>query len=219
VPLGIIKMPDITHYTIEQADIIVQAIANGHTTIQASHMAGICHMTAYNWRKRYPEFAERWNEAVEIATDCVESVVTCAAVSGNLNAAFYWLKHHRPRVYNREALAKLAILNAAITHQASRGGGRLTINVDADGIPQVVENPRRSVVILPSNNRESLFDQQSPDPCTEAIEPVVAEQKQFDLALEQPTKETALLAEVIVPPRPPTLVLQPDVQRWKALSE
>jgi hypothetical protein len=212
-------MPDITHYTTEKANIIVEAIANGYTTIQASHMAGICHMTAYNWRKRYPEFAERWNEAVEIATDCVESVVTSAAMSGDLTAAFYWLKHHRPRVYNREALAKLAMWHAAISQQASRGGGRLTINVDADGIPQVVENQRRPVVILPSNNREPLRNQ-SPrpaDPRTEAIEAVVAGQQQLDL--EPPSTETAPVTEVVVPFRPPTLVLQSDVQRWKALSE
>jgi hypothetical protein len=216
-------------YTTDKADIIVQAIANGHTTIQASHMAGICHMTAYNWRKRYPEFAERWAEAVEMATDCVESIVAHAAMSGNLTAAFYWLKHHRPRTYNRESLVKLAMLNAAISSQAARGGGRLTIQVDENGIPQIAENAQQSAVkiYMPDNGRGDREIDGKVDPPPEAQELSEQHQLSLELPLPQaspttdPEPQAETDAQVIElqrerPLRPNVYALQ---QRWKALSE
>jgi hypothetical protein len=231
-------MPDISHYSTDQADIIVQAIANGHTTFSASQMAGISHATAYNWRKQYPEFAERWAEAVDIATDCVESIVAHAAMSGNLTAAFYWLKHHRPRTYNRESLVKLAMLNAAIQSQAARGGGRLTITVDANGIPQITENAQQSAVkiYMPDNGRGVVDGKADPPP--EAQE--LSEQHQLSLELPLPQAYSSVQrlnptdpapqaetdAQVIEryglqsererPLRPNVYALQ---QRWKALSE
>ncbi len=178
-------MADVSHYTVEQADIIVQAIANGHTTFSASQMAGISYATAYNWRKQYPEFAERWAEAVDMATDCVEFIVASAAMSGNLTAAFYWLKHHRPRTYNRESLVKLAMLNAAISSQAAKGGGRLTIEVDANGIPQIAENTQQSAVriIMPDNGRSNTLTDVKSDP---PPEPEPSEQQELALELPEP---------------------------------
>ena len=134
-------------------------------------MAGISHMTAYNWRKRYPEFAERWAEAVDMATDCVESVVAHAALSGNLTAAFFWRKHHRPRVYNREALAKLAMLHSAIQSQAAKGGGRLTIQIDANGIPHIAEGMEERRVALSPTTAEPLQSRNQSHPSPQAQEP------------------------------------------------
>ena len=234
-----------THYTIDKADIIVQAIANGHTTIQAAHMAGICHMTAYNWRHKYPEFAERWREAVEIATDCVESVVAHAAMSGNLTAAFYWLRHHRPRVYNRESLAKLAMLQAAISAQAARGGGRLTIQIDENGIPQIAENEQKRVVVyLPENDRAKVIDgdPEPPAPTTETPQPPKeAEPKEPEPRYEwvkdadgrlikrrvptaAPERQQQPEPEIISPndPEPNVIPIWPittPMSRFKALSE
>jgi hypothetical protein len=222
-------MTAVTTYTTEKADIIVHAIASGVAIMNATKMAGICHMTAYNWRKQYPEFAARWAEAVEIATDCIESVVASHAMNGNLPAAFYWLRHRRPNVYNREMMAKLAMLNAALAQQSTKGNGKVTVTIDEHGIPHIVENQRRPVVILPSNNRETLPDyllpdHQSPDPRTDAIEQVaieraVARQEQLDLAIDQPIQETEPVAEVIPLRQPPIFAVHPDHERWKALSE
>jgi hypothetical protein len=224
---------DISHYTPDKADIIVQAIANGYTTIKAAHMAGICHMTAYNWRKQYPEFAERWLKAVEIATDCVESIVACAAMSGNLTAAFYWLRHHRPHIYNREALIKLSMLQAAIQQQAGRGGGNLTIHIDENGIPQITESQRASRVrvYMPDNGRG---DGKPPE--VQGLQPQLpseaGEPRQQELLLEPPVSTNAYTVQKppqaqpasepeIIPPQPQQNVVQfesGDMKRWRALA-
>jgi hypothetical protein len=220
------NMPDISHYTDEKANTFISALSNGATIMLASELIGVTHVTAYNWRKQYPEFAARWAEAVEIATDCIESVISNAAISGSLPAAFYWLRHRRPNIYNREMMAKLAMLNAALAQQSAKGNGKVTVTIDENGIPHITENQRRPVVILPSNNRDTLPNYDD-DPRTEAIEEIVAGQEK--LALEQPPTETApleqslpetiLLDKVIVPSQTPAQVIHPDFARWKALSE
>ena len=71
------------------------------TVLHAAKAAGVSRWTAYRWRQEDPEFASRWDEALENAIDVVESVVYKQAAGGNTLAAIFDLKAHRPKYRDR----------------------------------------------------------------------------------------------------------------------
>ena len=52
-------------YTPERVAKICELIENGETNERAAEMSGICEGQFYEWKKRYPEFAERVKKARE----------------------------------------------------------------------------------------------------------------------------------------------------------
>jgi len=62
---------------------------------RAARAAGIARKTAYRWREDDAEFAAAWDEAKDLALDDLEDKVHDIAQSGNLLAAFGYLKAFR----------------------------------------------------------------------------------------------------------------------------
>lgn len=200
-------MTDISHYTEKRADHFIQHILLGHGPVTAAEAIGVCRATVYNWRKRYPEFAERWEHAVGATVDFVEEVVYRQALGGNLQAAFFWLRAHKPEVYDRPALARLALMNAALS---ARSSGKITISVDENGIPQLVENNTNPVrIYMPDNGRSKLIDQ-PPEPEQPAQEAELTEPSNYldgSVEVTRRTDEPAKEPEVSEPQEPQ----QPEV--------
>ena len=63
--------------------------------------AGISRWTAYRWRQEDPEFASRWDQALENAVDVVENPLYQKAVSGDTICMIFYLKAHRPKYRDR----------------------------------------------------------------------------------------------------------------------
>src|SRR4051812_5162593 len=103
----------VTDFTEEKGARIVAALREGRRPSSAASLVGHSRASIYKWRHDFPEFAQAWDEAVVQATDRVEEVVYGLALEGDLHAARYWLRHHRPNPYDRETLMKLGILQAA----------------------------------------------------------------------------------------------------------
>lgn len=87
--------------------------------MHAAKAAGVSRWTAYRWRQEDPEFASRWDQALENAVDVVESVVYKQAVGGNTIAAIFYLKAHRP-IYRDRLNIDIEQLNAEIEERLAR---------------------------------------------------------------------------------------------------
>lgn len=62
--------------------------ATGNITL-AAERADVPRPTLYVWRKRLPEFAAAWAEALETGTDALEDVAVQRAVAGTPEPVFY----------------------------------------------------------------------------------------------------------------------------------
>lgn len=60
----------------------LSVLAMGWSPTAAAVAAGISRITAYEWRKNDPEFAQRWADAIEQGTDCLEDEAVRRANEG-----------------------------------------------------------------------------------------------------------------------------------------
>lgn len=77
----------------------VESLTRGETITAASKAAGVCRKTAYNWRDSDKEFAEAWDDAIEVGTEKLETEATRRALDGSDTLLIFLLKARRPKVY------------------------------------------------------------------------------------------------------------------------
>lgn len=77
----------------------VERLTRGETITAASKAAGVCRKTAYNWRDSDKEFAEAWDDAIEVGTEKLETEATRRALDGSDTLLIFLLKARRPKVY------------------------------------------------------------------------------------------------------------------------
>lgn len=77
--------------------IVIQGWAReGLIDEQIAENMGIATSTFYEWKKRYPEFAESLQTSKDVADYHVENALYETALSGNVTAMIFWLKNRRP---------------------------------------------------------------------------------------------------------------------------
>lgn len=90
----------LTHATEATAKqtLFLQGLRESGTVLHAAEFAGINRITAYQWRKVFPEFAQAWDDALEDPIDRVEKTLYTMAVSGNnVTATMSYLRHNRAK--------------------------------------------------------------------------------------------------------------------------
>ena len=116
------------------------ALLRDGTSIGAAATAtGVARSAMYSWRDDDPAFCAEWDDAVEVATELVENVLYKQALDGNLLACIFWLKSHKPSVYNRKM-------------QVAVGGdpnNPIAVDQAHHDAPSVVR-----IFRIPSNNRD-----------------------------------------------------------------
>src|SRR5438874_2361619 len=65
----------------------IAALSKTPSVKHACQMAGIVRTTAYEWRRKDAEFAERWQQAIEASVDQVEARAFKLALEGEDNVA------------------------------------------------------------------------------------------------------------------------------------
>jgi Helix-turn-helix domain len=85
----------------KQADFL-RLLAEGNSVGEAAAAIGCQRRTVYDWRDSNNEFRRAWDAALDQATEAIESVLYARARGGDLLACIFWLKSHRPAVYNRK---------------------------------------------------------------------------------------------------------------------
>lgn len=78
-----------------------EALVRGQTPDLAAQAIGINRATAYRWRDSDPNFAAAWLDAREHKTEVVENVLYRKAVAGEAWAVCFFLRGHRPELFNR----------------------------------------------------------------------------------------------------------------------
>ena len=166
-------------YTPEKAKLFVDALRSGKRCSYAAQLVGVSRMTAYNWKKAHPDFASDWEEATSYANERMEQVVYDLGINGDIQAAMWWLRNHKPITYNKELLIKLLMAQLAI----AQGGGEFELDDDGNplsvptnGNGKVTVN-RRVTIHLPDNGRDDSYD---PDKLTRLEEAVRAHQAPQD---------------------------------------
>ena len=88
---------------------------------QAAKEAGIARRTAYGRRDASPDFAEKWDEAIEEAIDAIEIAVYTESLKGDMQTARWFLSRRRPQVYGDRM---------ALEH-SGKDGGPIQVDVAA----------------------------------------------------------------------------------------
>jgi transposase len=68
---------------------------NGLTNEQIAANMGISKVTFYEWRNKFPNFANLIKEDKDYADTQVENALYKQALEGNVTAAIFWLKNRR----------------------------------------------------------------------------------------------------------------------------
>jgi hypothetical protein len=129
--------------TAKRRVAFLKMLRDGTSISDAAAAVGAGRTAIYDWRDEDPTFRAEWDDAVEHATELVESVLYKQAREGNLLACIFWLKAHKPAVYNRKM-------------QVTIGGDRnnpLTVDHAHQDAPSVVRIYR-----IPDNGRDSDAD-------------------------------------------------------------
>ena len=73
----------------QAADLFMRSLQTGASVQGAAEAAGKPRTTFYSWRARYPDFAAKWDAAVEAGTDRLEDEAVLRATSGVAKPIFY----------------------------------------------------------------------------------------------------------------------------------
>lgn len=78
--------------------ILLQGWAReGLTDAQIAHNIGINPATIYDWKNKYPEFANALKKGKEVVDYEVENALLKRALSGDTTAQIFWLKNRKPK--------------------------------------------------------------------------------------------------------------------------
>lgn len=88
-------------------ELFCEVLVRGQSPAGAARAIGVDRATVYRWRAVDPEFAEAWDTARETKVEMVETVLYRMAVEQDLGAICFFLKAHRPELYNKRMLIGL----------------------------------------------------------------------------------------------------------------
>lgn len=113
-------------FNAEAQERFLRVFALGGTVMEAARAAGVAAITVHRERRRDPEFARRFQDALELNTDGVEDLLRNLAAGGNVTAIFGVLRARRPSVWRE---SKTVDVNA--THDVKASGELFTRLVEA----------------------------------------------------------------------------------------
>jgi hypothetical protein len=80
---------------------MLEALARGVSPTSAANAAGVGRSTAYLWRQEDREFAAKWDEAVAVGIDRLETEAYRRALEGSDKLLMFLLERRRPEVWAR----------------------------------------------------------------------------------------------------------------------
>jgi transposase len=89
--------PKVTDWTEDEvkSTLLKGWARNGLTNEQIAANMGISKVTFYEWRNKFPNFANLIKEDKDYADTQVENALYKQALDGNVTAAIFWLKNRR----------------------------------------------------------------------------------------------------------------------------
>ena len=91
------QRPKVTDWTEDEvkSTLLKGWARNGLTNEQIAANMGISKVTFYEWRNKFPNFANLIKEDKEYCDNQVENALYKAAMEGNTTAQIFWLKNRR----------------------------------------------------------------------------------------------------------------------------
>lgn len=89
--------------------VFLNILASSGNVTLAALGAGKDRRTVYRHRDLYPNFAKRWDEAIEVACDFLEAEARKRALASSDQLMVFLLKAHRPHVYRDNYAGKAQI--------------------------------------------------------------------------------------------------------------
>ena len=108
----------------------LEALQESGNVSKSCEVIDVSRAAIYMTRKRLPGFAKEWEMALEIYALKLEDKLRELSEAGSERSLHFYLKSHKPEVYNRELLAKL---------------------VDEDNTQQVREHAQKLLEVLAQN--------------------------------------------------------------------
>jgi hypothetical protein len=134
--------------TPKQREAFLRMLRNATSVSDAAAAIGVARRSVYRWRVDDEAFRSDWDDATETITENIESALAKAALGGDTVSMIFWLKSHRPDVYNRKQVVAI--------------GG------DENAPPVAVVNGQLQsagpVFILPDNRRDDIPSHMRPPP-------------------------------------------------------
>jgi hypothetical protein len=100
----------------------LQALAKTPSVSIAAKAAGVARRTVYNARDADPEFAAKWDDALNQSVDVLEHEVYQRAIEGDAQLAMFLLKAHRPSIYRDTQRHEVGLLGGIILIPAKENG-------------------------------------------------------------------------------------------------
>jgi hypothetical protein len=133
--------------TAKRTEAFIRFIRKGSSAAEAARAIGVDRATVYRWRDADPAFKAAWLDAAETITEEIESALARNALAGDTVSQIFWLKAHRPDIYNRKQVVSIG------------GEENAPPVLLAAGQPQA-----GAVIILPDNHRQEVPEHMRPPP-------------------------------------------------------
>jgi hypothetical protein len=125
--------------TPNQREAFLRLLRKATSVSDAAAAVGVNRRTAYRWRQKDETLRDEWDDATETITENIESALARNALAGDTVSQIFWLKAHKPELYNRKMM--------------------FAVGGDPDAPPVGIADqttPGQVVIQLPHNFREEL---------------------------------------------------------------
>jgi hypothetical protein len=102
-------MSNRTDRTANTREAFLQTLAQSGNVTGSCEELGISRTQAYHWRNTDPEFAQRWDEALELGADALEDEAKRRALGGSDYLMAFLLRGLRPERYKERATVDLSV--------------------------------------------------------------------------------------------------------------
>jgi hypothetical protein len=100
----------------------LRALQKSPSVTMAARAAGIARQTAYSYRDRDPDFAAKWDDALNQSLDVLEHEVYQRALKDDAQLAMFLLKAHRPSIYSDKMRHEVGLLGGIVLLPAKEKG-------------------------------------------------------------------------------------------------
>jgi hypothetical protein len=103
-----------TRKTARWRAIFLRTLAKTPSVTMAAKAAGINRRTAYDHKELDPEFAKKWEDALDQSLDVLEHAVYQRALTEDAQLAMFLLRAHRPTTYRETQRLDVGLLGGIV---------------------------------------------------------------------------------------------------------
>lgn len=143
-------------YTVSKKCDFIRGLIDTHTVYRAAQIAGISKKTAYNWYCSDEQFAEAWEEALNSATEDLETCMFERAKAKDTLAGIFLLKKYNPE-FRDKVTVDLSSVQEQIDAMISKADQRQLPAVMTEFIDTGYSNSEQEYqVVEPQSNANTL---------------------------------------------------------------